>query len=399
MVFSVPVCKISFTAEAQRRPKPVPTKGTRDYSLFKHEDHRKDLQCSSCHMIRSPLEPDRISAATKPSTNSSYPYHDSCFRCHRQQVYRGDRPVICTVCHTRVSPRTTAQDVYEQFPSPKYSKTFQSEFPGYFPHGIHQGVMTFRRMKATPDHRFVLASFRVTGSDPKASMDVCSTCHLTDERVSVSLPQKGIAAEENFKTIETDTFKTVPGYGDADAHAPCFRCHWESQKPTKGECNGCHAMRSDYEARRLPVIQPPSLSPNAEKWFKEWPGEIPKRFSLKFRHNTHTRAVDGKSEINNHDLGCTTCHANITQMTTLNISKADVQISSCAPCHVTTSAIPVSSTTRVTIFDEMTLRVDASKNYACIACHTKSIGREQPPCSHYVVLGEPCPKSAVSEKH
>src|SRR4051794_21987587 len=88
---------VTNTNHAQRRPRPQrPTQTTaqraRDYSIFKHEDHRKEangkeLLCSSCHTVSSPAQPDRINAATKPTINSSYPYHDSCFRCHREQVY------------------------------------------------------------------------------------------------------------------------------------------------------------------------------------------------------------------------------------------------------------------------------------------------------------------------
>src|SRR5262249_21863520 len=156
---------------------------------------------------------------------------------------------------------------------------------------------------------------------------------------------------------ESDTFKTIPGYGDTSAHSLCFNCHWESQKPTKDECNGCHVARSDYISR--PQIGPPrELSSNTLAWFKNWPADLPRRLSLKFRHNTNAFWRDGKTETNNHDLGCTTCHTNIAQLTTLNIKKADVQTPSCAPCHATTSAIPVSQNVRVTIFNEMTSKAD-----------------------------------------
>ena len=397
-----------FVGEAQRRShqtrrpsKPTASvKDRRDYSVFKHEDHRKDLQCSSCHIIPSATEPDRIAAATKPSATSSYPYHDSCFRCHKEQVYRGDRPAICTVCHTRVSPRATPRDLYSVFPSPKRSEALAREFPGYFPHAIHQSVMA-RNQPTMHDRtgafRVVRTSFRVSADTAKNS-DICTRCHFTDPRPTIALPIAGIQIEENLKSIGSDTFKTIPGYRDASAHDVCFNCHWDSQKPTKNECNGCHLMRSDYAARGLQIIQPTALSPNAVRWFQDWPKEMPKRISLKFRHNTHTRSPDGTSETNNHDLGCTTCHANIAQMTTLNIPKADVQISSCASCHAATSAIPVNPTVRVTLFDEMSLKAEADKKYACVACHTSIVGRERPPCSHYSVLGEPCPKTTESAR-
>lgn len=396
---------VSLTTEAQRRPgqrrptaKPTPKRAT-DYSIFKHEDHRKEsngqeLACSSCHAIRSPAQPDRITAATKPNANSSYPYHDSCFRCHREQVYKGDRPQICTVCHTRVSPRATANDVYAQFPNPRRGDVIVREFPGFFPHGLHQNVLALHRPRESIDRAtFVRASFIQPVSSEPTPPDICATCHYTDERGVIALPSGRLQSEETFKQIEADTFRTIPGYREPDGHATCFNCHWQSQKPTKDDCNGCHLAATDYQKRALSIIQPPALSANAVKWFKDWPTGLPKRFSLRFRHNTHSRSEDGKSEINNHELGCTTCHINIAQMTTLNIPKADVQIVSCAPCHAATSAIPVAAGVRVTIFDEMTLKEDAAKKYVCVACHTSVIGREQPPCTHYSVIGQPCPQS------
>src|SRR5262249_10846332 len=181
----------SHSTPAQRRSRQRPPtasiaqKSGRDYSVFKHEDHRKEangkeLACSSCHTIPTPAQPDRIAAATKPTANSSYPYHDSCFRCHRQQVYRGDRPVICSVCHTRVSPRATARDVYSAFPGPKRGDIIAREFPGYFPHGIHQSVIAFhpRAEPRTRNLRFVRASFQ--NADEEAFPEVCARCHLAD---------------------------------------------------------------------------------------------------------------------------------------------------------------------------------------------------------------------------
>lgn len=398
------VAVFTFNSHAQRRRPPTRPRGTtaktaRDYSVFKHEDHRKeangkDLLCSSCHTISSPAQPDRINAATKPAISSSYPYHDSCFRCHREQVYRGDRPQICTVCHTRVSPRTTANDQYKLFPKPKLGDVIVREFPGYYPHGLHEGVMARNRQPAATDPAvFVRTSFVKTLEDEK-SKDICAICHYTDERGALALPLAGLQDEETFKRIEADTFRAIPGHREPNGHAVCFNCHWQAQKPTKDDCNGCHLATTDYQKRALSIIQPPALSANAVKWFKDWPTGLPKRFSLKFRHNTHTPTEDGKSETNNHDLGCTTCHANIAQMTTLNIPKADVQIASCGPCHSATSAIPVAPSVRVTIFDEMTLKDDASKKYTCVACHVSVIGRERPPCTHYVVIGQPCPQPA-----
>ena len=218
--------------------------------------------------------------------------------------------------------------------------------------------------------------------------DSCEACHFTDKRGPVRLPLKGLQSEETFKLIEPGTFKTIPGESKADAHASCFTCHWQAQKPTKDDCGGCHLSQSDYAARKLEITRPPALSPNAVRWFDNWPAGLPKRLSLKFRHET-----------NNHDAGCNTCHINVEQMTTLDIPKADVGIISCAPCHRNIeSAIPVGGGVKVTIYDEMLDKGDPSKNYTCVACHTSVIGREQPPCTHYSVIGQPCPESGQPAK-
>jgi hypothetical protein len=395
--------------QKQTRHRPVtPTsqKAADKYSNFTHESHGKNakdahargLKCNDCHVIPSAAEPDRIAAATKPSVALGYPYHDSCLRCHQQQFYRGDRPAICTVCHNRVAVRLTSRDVYQEFPSPKRGDIMAREFPGYYPHGLHQSLMALDRQPARDMSAriFQHLSFSSAAPDKPPPKDICASCHSADGRGPMTVPLKGIQSEDTFKRIEADTFKTIPGFREANAHASCFNCHWQAQKPTKDDCDGCHLAASDYKARKLEATQPPALSADAIRWFENWPAEVPKRFSLKFRHNTHSLSVDGKTESNNHDVGCTTCHINIAQMTTLNIPKADVRILACAPCHAATAGIPVGAGVKVTIFDEMTLKADPSKSYTCVACHTSVVGRDQPPCTHYSVIGQPCPKPRQS---
>lgn len=424
MVSSLFVCQPEYSSAAmsglQKRPRTQTRRRVSNpkreqankFSAFTHKSHGKDskdasardLTCAKCHTIPSAEEPDRIAAATKPESVVGYPYHDSCFRCHRQQVYRGDRPVFCTVCHTRVSPRITSRDVYSQFPSPKRADVMAREFPGFFPHGRHQSLMAIERSRPSREInnglRFLRVSFETEDPDKAQSkaLDICATCHLVDKRGPVELPLKGIPSDESLKKIGADTFRTIPGDLKADGHAFCFNCHWQAQKPTKDDCNGCHLSRSDYAARKLEIIEPPALSSNAVRWFANWPTGLPKRFSLKFRHDTHSLSSDGTKESNNHDVGCTACHINITEMTTLNIPKADVQIISCAPCHTRTSSIPVGQGVSVTIYKEMALKSDPDKQYTCVACHTSVIGSEQPPCSHYSVIGEHCPKSEAGGK-
>jgi nitrate/TMAO reductase-like tetraheme cytochrome c subunit len=396
ILFLVP--RVSSTAvemEAQgrqrpRKTRPRPTAPTqtqaragRNYSRFKHEDHRQPvakLDCDNCHSIPSPATPDTIAAATKPSVEG-YPYHDSCVRCHRQQFFKGASPPICTVCHTRATPRLTVRDMH---PFPKQGEQqIAREFPGYFPHSLHQSVIA-RDVKpvqgADAEWTFVRASFNAADDPAAKALDNCATCHLTDDRQPMAIAVGG--TEATFKPEAKGTFKTVPS-----GHASCFNCHWQSQKPVKDDCAGCHLSQSAYTKKKraasIDAALPGVLSPNAAQWFKAWPREWPKRLSIKFNHETPT----------DHDIGCTACHINLTQMETLNIPKADVPIATCARCHITGS-VGTKGGEKITIYTEMTKEEgDQDKKVnTCTGCHTSLIGRERPPCSHYLVLGKPCPQ-------
>jgi hypothetical protein len=354
----------------------------RSYSRFKHEDHRPPvakLDCSNCHIIPSPAEPDAVAAKTKPSIKG-YPYHDSCVQCHRQEFFKGASPQICTVCHTRSSPRLTAHDM-QAFPKQQGEQAMAREFPGYFPHSLHQSVIARSERPAQDTNEawsFVRASFNSPDDTPPKAIDNCATCHETDQRAPTAINVGG--TEMKFTPEAKGTFKLIP-----TGHASCFNCHWQSQKPTKDDCAGCHLSQAEYTKKKRAASAdaplPGVLSPQAAQWFKTWPKEWPKRLSIKFRHDTP-----------NHDIGCTTCHINITRMETLNIPKADVPIASCAPCHISTSPVLRSNGTNVTIFSEMADEAKDidNKTHTCIGCHTSLIGRERPPCSHYLVLGKQC---------
>ncbi|MBD0371406.1 MAG: hypothetical protein ICV60_11260 [Pyrinomonadaceae bacterium] len=244
-----------------------------------------------------------------------------------------------------------------------------AEFPGYFPHELHKDLKQ------------------------------CDACHKADERGPITLPLKTIQSEETFKIIEKGAFKTVPGERGAKAHASCFDCHWQDNKPTKDDCNGCHLSPSDYQVGKNPVtgstlqiIHPRPLSPSAVKWFSNWPADLPKRFSLKFKHESGDKSIGHLSK------DCIVCHVNVSQMTTLNIPKADVEIASCAQCHATDFPIPAGEDKSFTISDEMTQRATLGQSYVCVACHTTPIGREPPPASHYAAIKQPSPQPGQAGK-
>lgn len=91
------------------------------YSTFTHHTHGPDgrdaraklLKCRDCHTV-PPAGNVAAAADAKPADPlKRHPYHDACFGCHEREIYRGARPAMCRVCHSRVSPRATARDVYE----------------------------------------------------------------------------------------------------------------------------------------------------------------------------------------------------------------------------------------------------------------------------------------------
>ena len=370
--------------QTQRRPISNRQKQARDSSIFKHEDHRKNLVCASCHAIRSSAEPDKIVAATKPSANSGYPYHDSCFRCHAQQIYRGNRPVFCTVCHTRVSPRTTAKDIYPRFP--RRDEIFR-DFTGYFPHKVHRQVIIAQNYSGSPDAndlgsivRVSFNSIEVTSSPLKRI--TCAECHVNDSRVPVAIVA---GSSEGAFTPPSGTFLKSPAA--PAGHASCFGCHWETDEPKKDDCAGCHVTAENLHGRRS---NPASINP---LWFKDWPPDWPRRISLMFRHETN----DHKEET------CVSCHSNIMQAETLGLP--DVSIKSCAQCHLKVTSRP-SINKEMFQEDEDIAEgrnnkpTDTAGTNTCSGCHRSLIGSAPPPCSHYFLMGdryfsvEDYPKSA-----
>lgn len=297
--------------------------------------------------------PDVIAAATKPSIKG-YPYHDSCLDCHRRKTpplfFRGATPAICTVCHTRSSPRLTPRDLS---PFPKHNEQVRDyEFPGSFPH-------------AQRDHK----------------LEKCANCHMTDKRAYIAFAIND--SEAPFKPAD-GSFKTSPS-----SHTACFKCHWDDAKPRKDQCAGCHLLSEDFAEEDRNV-----LSVNAVKWFKSWPLEWPKRFSLKFNHESKSHVAE-----------CITCHLNITEMNTLDILKAEVPIAPCAKCHLQ-KGTPANLATEMYNEDDDIIEgrnndpVSREGKNSCSGCHTTAIGSMPPPCSHYLLFDdtyfvlEDYPKSA-----
>ena len=154
-----------------------------DYSKFSHATQKHKAACNTCHKITFPDIKD-------------YPAHDACVSCHRPQFFKGAKPPICSVCHTKTSPRDEAR-------LPFRNPALQLQFTTEFPHDRHQDV---------------IAQLRFAHPQPQGYYN-CSVCHAS----------------------RTPTFKAAP-----TNHSSCFNCHWKSQQPVADNCNGCHKLAQPY---------------------------------------------------------------------------------------------------------------------------------------------------------
>jgi Class III cytochrome C family len=323
-------------AQKRRLRKPARrsvTLGSRiDYSQFSHSTPKHQAACSSCH--NAPTENWR-KVRTFPDV-ADFPGHAACVSCHRPQFFRTAKPVICSVCHTKVSPR---DDVRFSFSKPNAPRQFVIEFP----HDRHQDVIAQAlKQLESQSTRFIRTAFIAPADDKTAHYNNCEICHAPRTRAPVS-PNGGWP--DSF-TPEGAFFKTAPS-----DHSSCFSCHWKSQQPTSANCAGCHKP--------------------ADQAFL--PNDTPLRISLKFRHTREQHVAE-----------CTTCHINITKSSTLRGLTPDVPITACSECHNRDGL-------RLDVSKELDA-IDKNKDFVCSYCHTSNVGRRDPPSSHYLIAARPALK-------
>jgi len=158
-----------------------------DYSKFSHSTPKHQAACVTCHKIPTK---DWTRTSAFPDV-TDYPGHDACVSCHRPQFFRGPRPQICSVCHSKTSPR---DDARYAFRNPASKLQFKIEFP----HDRHQDVIALLRFNHAPQGYYN-----------------CTICHAS----------------------RTATFKATP-----TDHGSCFDCHWKATQPVADNCNGCHKL-------------------------------------------------------------------------------------------------------------------------------------------------------------
>lgn len=325
----------------RRRQRPVVTASRIDYSKFLHSTPKhQQAACNTCHRV-----PTQNWKAKRGFPDvADFPDHDACIGCHRQQFFRGDRPPICSVCHSKVSPR---DDVRFAFRNPARATQFAVDFP----HDRHQDIiaaasplkldhLTVRKTGLSPlryQPRFVHATFV-----PDNTYNNCAICHLTRDEV----PAPATAWTDSYMPDRL-TFKSVPS-----GHESCFNCHWKAEEPVSDNCNGCHKLAMNA------VVA----------------SSIPQRISMKFKH-------DGGGEKRNHVAECTTCHINITKASSLRGLKPDVPITACTECHNREGL-------RLDLSKELDA-IDKDRAFVCVYCHTSDVGRRDPPASHYSIVDRP----------
>ncbi|HEX8351987.1 MAG TPA: cytochrome c3 family protein [Pyrinomonadaceae bacterium] len=365
----------------QRRPPARAARPRVDYSKFSHYTaaHRKD-SCDSCH--KSPSDnwaKVRGRDAAFPDV-TDYPEHASCLNCHRRQFFSGARPVICSVCHTVVSPRAGERHAFanpaEPFARSAKAKTSPTQFALIFPHDVHQDVMA--RSPSPADGRgaprFVRAAF-AQDAPKKERPNSCSICHETYRqpgRPSVSTAPSGAQAPAGDAAALPDgLLKTTP-----TGHDSCFNCHWQDggEKPFSSDCAGCHKLLPQGRVPAPPAGRDadPQLAARAGFTDPSFVRKLLRRESVTFAHD----------EENHRAIDCASCHTRIPAISTLDDSTLKVPILSCgggSGCHI--SARPKK------ILNEEVDKKLADANFQCAKCHV-NLGREKPPRSHLDAVGK-----------
>jgi hypothetical protein len=381
--------------QQQRRRAPAARAPRVDYSKFTHRTAAHQRSCDSCHTSPTPnWSRARAGEAAFPDV-TDYPEHESCMNCHRQQFFVGARPVICSVCHTNVSPRDGTRHPFRNPPEGFEAGAGKkprpaSEFATVFPHDRHQDVMARLATPPEPsrDFGFVRASFAAPQGTPKKAVDSCTICHQTfqpqgdlkEEFVipaPADLPKNALGVGAFW--MKKGTLKTTP-----TSHASCFNCHWQDggEQPLSSNCAGCHKLvpPGAVASALKPARADADLDHASAKGVadKEMLAHWARRKSATFRHEEGSHLT----------VGCTSCHINITAVNRLDADTLDVPIQTCSAtaCHGARTGV------KSIIFKEVEQRKKPDgASYQCIKCHL-GYGKEPTPPSHSNLFPPPKPK-------
>lgn len=370
------------TGTQTRRRAPAAARPRVDYSKFSHATKGHFENCASCHLIPSFEKPDI----------ADYPDHPACINCHRQQFFRGARPVICSNCHTVTAPRGEAR-----FKFPKANEPTQ--FVDLFPHAKHFKSIALKQFVPVVGKK----------EDEKVTIqETCLHCHKLDETVP-----KMPANTPKDDLLPSGTFMRTP-----TTHATCFACHWKEgeknreQPPFATQCDKCHRNESKPLMQTAALTNAPTAGQPPAARTKE-PLKIvpavaqitqaahvtsmPLRISPKFVHNKHKhrfkpnekwKPEDGDKVPKEVLVTCTQCHAGVRSKAETRAelrSEANrVQLLSCSTsaCH---TALSGTAQLSLSVFGELKKRNEAEQ-FKCDLCHTAPINMKPVPCSHYTAV-------------
>ncbi len=373
-------------AQQPARRRSQPARPRTDYSKFSHATKGHFENCSACHLIPSFQKPDI----------ADYPDHPACINCHRQQFFRGARPVICSNCHTVTTPRSEAR-----FKFPKENEA--SQFTDIFPHVSH--------IKTTS-----LLQFEKVSGRKMNIQATCMHCHKVDA-VARKLPA---GAPADTFAPPAGTFMTTP-----TSHATCFACHWQKgaenreQPPLSTECAGCHKNLArpliQTAALTTPAASPtagvsaPAIKANAPAVKANAPQIVPAvakgtlqtalqgalaahttltppRISPKFVHELDPHKKRTNDEGKEVAITCTQCHAGVRKAATLEAMQLKVNqvqlLPSCSTsaCHTALFGL---AQLKLSVFRELRERGKDAK-FDCALCHAPPVSlNPEVPCSHY----------------
>jgi hypothetical protein len=359
-----------------------------DYSKFSHATKGHFENCSSCHLIPSFQKPDI----------ADYPDHPSCVNCHRQQLFRGARPVICSNCHTVTAPRSEARF---KFPKPDEA----SQFADIFPHASH--------IKTTS-----LLQFEKVAGKKMNIQATCMHCHKVDN-LARKPPAGAPADAAEHAPFRAGTFMTTP-----TSHTTCFACHWQKgtenreQLPLSTDCAGCHnnlakpmiqtaslttaASASPAGKTSAPKIVPAAVARGTLQTALQ--GALaahttltPPRISPKFLHelDPHKKRANENWKPGDDEktkelpITCTQCHAGVRKAKTLEAMRLKVnQVQLLPSCSTSACHTAISGTTglKLSVFRELRERGKDAK-FDCALCHTPPVSlNAEVPCSHYTAV-------------
>ncbi len=138
-----------------------------DYSKFSHATQKHQAACDTCH--KAPTK-DWMKVSSYPDV-PDFPGHDACVSCHRPQFFKGAKPPICSVCHSKTSPR---DDVRFAFRNPASKQQFTIEFP----HDKHQDVIALLRTTTGTQSKVAFAH------PQSQNYNNCTICHAAAQRLA-----------------------------------------------------------------------------------------------------------------------------------------------------------------------------------------------------------------------